>query len=123
MTGKVAKKAANTKSGHFPQRNRTIPEGNQISPVMQKTRGLLGGVKTAQELNFLTAQPLSLCQKTLTGHRLENRDMLAAMAQSKLIIAVVLGLSEGSDDPVVKQVRKAVRKIELQLQLDAIDRE
>lgn len=123
MTSKVAKHRAPAKSARVPEGNQIAPEGNQISPVMQKARGLLGPVKAAEMLQFLTGRPESLCRKNLSGDRIENRDMLAAMAQSKLIIAVVLGLSEGSTDPVVKAVRKEVRKIELKLQLEAIDGE
>jgi hypothetical protein len=90
---------------------------------MQKARSLLGPVKAAQELNFLTGQALSLCQKNLAGARDENRDMLAAMAKTKLVVAVVLGLTEGATDPVAKRINQFARKIELQMQLDAIDSE
>nr|WP_157872577.1 hypothetical protein [Bradyrhizobium sp. ORS 278] len=124
MTSKLSGGSAKAKSGRFPDGNRNCPKGNPISPVMQNVRGSLGAVKAAQELQFLTGEPLSICQKLLSGHRVENRDMLVALCQTRLVIDAVLGLIDPDvKDPTARAVRKAMRKLKLELELARLDRE
>jgi hypothetical protein len=123
MSAKVRGAAAQRKKRRFLSGNQNFPSGNQISPVMQKVRGSLKQVKAAQELVFLTGQPLSICQKVLSGHRIENREMLAALFHSKLITSAIIGLTEGVSDPDAKAIRKFAQKLELKRQLAALDQE
>lgn len=81
---------------------------------MQKVRGSLAPVKAAEELRFRTGQPLSICQKLLSGHRAPNAAMYEALFQSPLIVDAILGLTEGATDPKVRAVRKAVRRLKLE---------
>lgn len=90
---------------------------------MQKVRGSLKPVKAAQELVFLTGQPLSTCQKVLSGHLDENHKMLAAFFRSRLITSAIIGLTEGVTDPDAKAIRKFCQKLELKRQLAALDQE
>ncbi len=90
---------------------------------MQKMRGSLKHVKAAQELMFLTGQPLSICQKVLCGQRIENREMLAAFFRSRLIVPAIIGLTEGVTDPDAKAIRRFAQKLELKRQLAALDQE
>jgi hypothetical protein len=121
MSAKLAKPRAAAKSGRFPKGNQIFPEGNRISPVMQKVRGSLRPVKAAQELVFLTGEPLSICQKTLTGHRCENRELLLAMMRTRLITDVVIAATAGATDPDAKALRKLAQKLELQRKLREIE--
>lgn len=115
---------AKAKSGRFPRGNQNFPAGNQISPVMQNVRGSLGTVKAAQELEFLTEQPLSICQKLLSGHRVENRDMLVALCQTRLVIDTILGLIDpDTKDPTARAVRKLLKKYKLQQELQRLEAE
>src|SRR4051812_46007821 len=108
MSPAVARHRSTGKQGRFPKGNRNCPQGNPISPVMQKVRSSLGTLKAAQELSFLTAQPLSIAQKLLSGHRVENREMIVALAQTRLSADLVLGLiAEDVKDPVARAMRKA----------------
>lgn len=90
---------------------------------MQKVRGSLKPVKAAQELTFLTGQPLSICQKVLSGHRKENGDLIASFFRSRLITSAIIGLTEGVNDADAKAVRKFCQKLELKRQLAALDQE
>lgn len=123
MAKRLPRRAAAAKSGRFPAGNRNFPKRNQISPVMQKVRSSLKPVKAAQELVFLTGQPLSICQKVLAGCRDENREMLAALFRCRLITSAIIGLTEGVNDPDVKAIRKFAQKLELKRQIAALDRE
>jgi hypothetical protein len=114
MTGRLRPAAKTAKLRRFPQGNQSIPQGNPISVVMQKVRGSLGDSKPAQTLRFLTDQPLSICQKTLSGHRAPNAAMYEALFRSPLIVEAILGLTEGATDPKVRAVRKAVKRIKLE---------
>jgi hypothetical protein len=69
----------------------------------------------------LTDQPLSTCEKLLSGHRLPNPETLAALCQSRLVIETVLALTEGGTDPVVRDVHKAVRRLKLERELSELD--
>ncbi|CAL77386.1 hypothetical protein BRADO3608 [Bradyrhizobium sp. ORS 278] len=72
----------------------------------------------------MTGEPLSICQKLLSGHRVENRDMLVALCQTRLVIDAVLGLIDPDvKDPTARAVRKAMRKLKLELELARLDRE
>jgi hypothetical protein len=84
---------------------------------MQKVKGLLTGPKPARQLQDLTDQPLSICQKLLSGHRVENREMLTALLRTRLIADVILAVTEGASDPTVKAVRKAVKCVKLEREL------
>jgi hypothetical protein len=91
---------------------------------MQNVRGSLGTVKAAQELEFLTEQPLSICQKLLSGHRVENRDMLVALCQTRLVIDTILGLIDpDTKDPTARAVRKLLKKYKLQQELQRLEAE
>lgn len=124
MSPRVAPPRDAGKKPRFPAGNRNFPQGNPISPVMQKVKSSLGVVKAAQELSFLTGQPLSICQKLQSGHRVENREMIVALAQTHLVVDLVLGLiAEDVKDPVARAMRKAARKIKLQRELARLDAE
>jgi hypothetical protein len=114
MTRKLAAARRAAKSGRFPKGNPNFPARKQISPVMQKVRGSLSEVKSAEELHFLTSQPLSICQKLLSGHREPNAAMYEALFQTALITDAILGLTEGATDPKVRAVRKAVKRLKLE---------
>ena len=91
---------------------------------MQKVKSSLGTVKAARELSFLTAQPLSITQKLLSGHRVENREMIVALAQTHLVVDLILGLiADDVKDPVARAMRKAAKKIKLQRELERLDAE
>lgn len=111
MTSKVAKPRAAAKSGRVPERNQIVPAGNRISPVMQKVKVSLKPHKAAEELEFLTSQPISNCRKYLSGDRVENHAMLAALFQTHLIAAAIVGLTEGCADPDVRAIRKHAKSI------------
>lgn len=124
MRAKLARPRGAAKSSAVPKGKRNFPEGKQISPVMRKVRGSLAPLKAAAELRFLTGQPLSICQKTLSGHRIENRDMLAALFTTRLAASAVLGLiPKDVRDPTARKLRKFAAKLNLQLELDRLDRE
>lgn len=121
MSKTLAKSRGKAESGHCRQRNQKDLTDRQLAAVMQKVQGALPGRKSVQEMMFLTGQPLSTCQKLLAGIRLPGAESLAALCQSRLVIETVLGLTEGSDDPVVKDVHKAVRRLQLERELAQID--
>jgi len=121
MIAKVRSRGAASKKRRFPSGNQNFPSGNQISPVMQKVKGSLKPVKAAQELVFLTGEPLSICQKVLSGHRKENGELLAAFFRSRLITSAIIGLTEGVTDPDAKAIRKFCQKLELKRQLAALE--
>jgi hypothetical protein len=124
MTRRLDENRSPAKSNRFPTGNPNFPEGNRISPVMQKVKGSLASVKAAEELHFLTGQPLSICQKLLSGHRVENRDMIIALFQTHLVVDVILGLiDQDVHDPLARAVRKAIKKIKLQRELDQLEAE
>lgn len=100
------------KSRRFPEGNPNFPKGNPISPVMQKVKGSLSSKKPARELHYLTDQPLSICQKLLSGHRAPNAAMYEALFRDELIVDAILGLTEGAAHPLVRAVRKAVRIVQ-----------
>ena len=114
MAGNVRPARKTAKSARFPKGNQNFPKGKQISPVMQKLRGSLPKVKSAEALVFHTGQALSICQKTLSGHRRPNGEMYEALFQSPLIVDAILGLTEGATDRKVLAVRKAIRRIKLE---------
>lgn len=97
MSRTVTTAARAAKRAHFPEGNQNFPRGNQISPVMQKVRGLLPPQKTAWHLHCLTGQPLSTCQKALSGARDENREMLVALLRSRLWLDVLRVIMSGTD--------------------------
>jgi hypothetical protein len=124
MSAKLARAAVIAKSERFPIRNQNFPDGNQISPVMQNVRGSLVGTKAAQELEILTGQPLSNCQKMLSGHRDENREMIVALCQTRLVIDTMLGLIDPETrDPTARLVRKTLKKLKLQQELARLEAE
>jgi hypothetical protein len=124
MNRTVAKRGAIAKSKRFPIRNQNCPDGNPISPVMQNVRGSLVGVKAARELEDLTGQPLSNCQKMLSGHRDENREMIIALCQTRLVIDTVLGLIDPEvRDPTARLVRKTLKKLKLHQELARLETE
>ena len=121
MTSKLAKQRAKPKSDDCRIRNQKDLTDRQLAAVMQRVQTSLPDRKAVQEMMFLTGQPLSTCQKLLAGIRLPGAESIAAMCQSRLVIQTVLGLTEGSDDPVVQSVHKAVRRLELERELAQID--
>jgi hypothetical protein len=121
MSKTVAKSRSKSESGHCQIRNQKVLTDRQLAAVMQRVQTSLPERKAVQELVFLTGQPLSTCQKLLSGNRLPNPESLVALCQSRLVIETVLGLTEGSDDPVVQDVHKAVRRLELERELAQID--
>lgn len=88
---------------------------------MQKVKISLGAAKPAATLAFLTGEPLSICQKLLSGHRAPNAAMYEALFKTPLIIDAVLGLTEGASDPQAKAVRKAVLRIKLENELARLE--
>ncbi|MBR0855638.1 hypothetical protein [Bradyrhizobium liaoningense] len=123
MSRSMRKAAKCSKSARFPKGNQNFPEGKQISPVMQKVRSSLEGAKAAQQLQFLTEQPLSICQKTLSGHRDENRDMLYALGGTHLIVPALLGLiPRDVQDPWARKLRKAAYKLYLEQEAERNER-
>lgn len=121
MIKKLAKSHAPTKSGHCRMGNQKGTTDRQLATVMQNVQAALPPRKAVQELVFLTGQPLSTCQKLLAGNRLPNPESLVALCQSRLVIETVLGLTEGCDDPVVRDVHKAVRRLKLERELAQLD--
>lgn len=121
MTSKVAKPRRATKSRRFPKGNPNVPEGNPISPVMQKVKASLRHQKKpARALSDLTDQPLSICQKLLSGHRTENAAMQTALFQTWLIYDLILGSTIGATDPDVRAVRQAVKVLKLEREIKRI---
>ncbi len=117
MSRKLTAARAAAKSGRFLNRNPNFPDGNPISPVMQKVKGSLRGEKPARTLALLTGQPLSTCQKLMSGHRTENPEMIAALFHTPLLTDVILAYTAGATDPVVRAVRKAVRLVKLEQEI------
>jgi hypothetical protein len=112
MAGKLPKARGAAKTRRFPERNQNCLQGKQISPVMQIAKGLLAGTKSAQELQFLTGQPLSICQKTLSGHRAPNAAMYEALGATHLAAAAVVALIPADhSDPRIRSLRALARKI------------
>jgi hypothetical protein len=94
MKRKVAGGRALAKSADSPNGNPIPRKGNQISPVMQKVKGLLPGHKAAWHLAILIDEPLGQCQKLLCGERVENADILTKLLQSWMgrdVLFVVMG--------------------------------
>jgi hypothetical protein len=124
MTRLVANRRGAGKSERFPIGNQNCRTGNPISPVMQNVRGSLAGLKAAQELEILTGEPLSNCQKMLSGHRDENREMIVALCQTRLVIDTILGLIDPEvRDPTARLVRKEMKKLKLKLELQRLEAE
>ena len=121
MKAKVAAARRPAKSSRFPKGKQNVPKGNRISPVMRKVRGSLAPAKAAEDLVFQTGQPLSICQKTLSGHRAPNAAMYEALFQSSLIVDAILGLTEGATDPKVRAVRNLVRRMKLEDEIKRIE--
>jgi hypothetical protein len=121
MAKKVARTGVTAKSGRFLTRNQNCLTRNQISPVMQKVRDSLTAPNRAEHLSFLTKQPLSTCQKLLSGHLTENPVMTAALFRTHLITDAILGLTEGATDPTARAVRKLIKKLKLEQQLARLD--
>jgi len=114
MPAKLAKPRAAAKSAHCPEGNQKASGEAVSSPVMRRVRDALGDRKPAAKLHFLTDQPLSICQKTLSGNRLPNAAMYEALFGSELIIPTILGLiPDDATDPRVRAVRRAIRRLEL----------
>jgi hypothetical protein len=91
---------------------------------MQNVRGSLVGTKAAQELEILTGQPLSNCQKMLSGHRDENREMIVALCNTRLVADTILGLIDpDTRDPTARAVRKLIKKFKLQQELQRLEAE
>ena len=124
MMRKVAARAENTKPTTSGRGNQNFLAGNQIpqiSAVMQKVKGSLGRPNGAETLAFLTSGSLSTCQKLLSGHLVENGDMLRAMCRTHLAVDAVLGLTEGAVDPVAKRLHKLAKRLKHELEIEKID--
>lgn len=121
MTGKVAKTTAKPKSACCPIRQEKKSAASGLAAVMRNVQAVLEAGTAAKTLQFLTDQPISTCEKLLSGHRLPNPETLAALCQSKLVIETVLGLTAGSADPIVRDVHKAVMRLQLERKLAQLD--
>lgn len=124
MTKQVARSRAQAKSAPSDARNQNFRVGNQtpqISPVMQKVKGSLPRPNTAETLEFLTKGSLSTCQKLLSGHAVENGDMLRSMCRTHLAVDVVLGLVEDATDPVAVRLRKLVKRLKHEIEIEKLD--
>ncbi len=121
MTKKLANTRAKPKSAVCRIRNPKPAADPVFPPVMQKVQEVLPKGKAVAELVFLTGQPLSTCQKMLSDNRMPNPAMIAALCQSKLVIETVLALTEGGTDPAVREVHKAVKRIQLERELAKLD--
>ncbi|CAM5403466.1 hypothetical protein AFEL58S_02073 [Afipia felis] len=84
MAAKLADGRGTAKNGHSQIRNQNSRKRNQISPVMQKVRGLLPPHKSAHHLAILIDEPLGTCQKLLCGERAENPKILTKLLRSEL---------------------------------------
>lgn len=124
MTRKLRAARSATKSARIPNGNQNFPVGNQIasiSPVMQKVKGSLPKPNSAEELAFLASGSLSTAQKLLSGHAVENGDWIRAMSRTRLCVDVVLGLTDGSSDPVARRLHKLAKRLKYELQIEALD--
>lgn len=90
----------------------------QLSPVMRAVKSALSPPKRAQQLAALTGQPLSICQKTLSGHRVENREMIDGLMQTRLILDVLIAGIRPGADPVARKVRKFAQQLQLDLEYE-----
>jgi hypothetical protein len=81
----------------FPEWESEFPRRGSHFASYAEVKGSLASVKAADELHFLTGQPLSICQKLLSGHRVENRDMIIALFQTHLVIDVIWTLVDAED--------------------------
>lgn len=121
MVAKVAKTRGKPKSATFPKRQEKKSPAGGLLAVMQNVQAVLEPGTAAKTLHFFTDQPISTCEKLLSGHRLPNPETLAALCQSKLVIETVLGLTAGGTDPVVRDVHKAVMRLQLERKLAQLD--
>jgi hypothetical protein len=121
MTRKLAKPRASAKSDGCRIRQEKKSAVGGLAAVMQNVQASLDGGKAAKTLNILTDVSVSTCEKMLAGNRLPNSEMLAALCQTRLVIETVLALTQGSSDPVVKDVHKAVRRLQLERELAHLD--
>lgn len=114
MTRKVTRGPRSAKTGRCPEGQQKADPAANFSPVMQRVRASLGDHKSSAKLHYLTGQPLSICEKTLSGNRLPNAAMIEALFTDELIIAAILGLiPDDATHPKVRAVRKAMRRLEL----------
>lgn len=122
MPGTVRRARGAAKSRRFPEGNHFFPEGKQISPVMQKMRDLLPRHKAAWQLHCMTGQPLSICQKVLSGHRQPNVEMMQALlaADDVSIAGEALVAFIGKDAPLAQWIADKQDLRRLQAELDAI---
>ncbi|HWW46569.1 MAG TPA: hypothetical protein VNZ94_01865 [Xanthobacteraceae bacterium] len=121
MTKTVARSVPKKKSADCRIRNQNCRIRNQISPAMQKVRDSLPPHKSAYHLHILTDQPLSTCQKMLTGGRAENLEMITALLRSEMGREVLFALM-GDAQPAwfvryskqldVERARKMLRDLE-----------
>ena len=88
---------------------------------MQKVKGSLPRPNSAEALQFLTKGSLSTCQKLLSGDAVENGHMLRAMCQTSLAIDVVLGLIEDATHPSTIRLRKLVKRLKLDIEIEKLD--
>ncbi|QUS40595.1 hypothetical protein RPMA_18435 [Tardiphaga alba] len=124
MTRLVAKSRVQAKPAPSDSRNQNFRVGNQtpqISAVMQKVKGSLPRPNSAETLEFLTNGSLSTCQKLLSGHAVENGDMLRSMCRTHLAVDVVLGLVEDATDPVAVRLRKLVKRLKHEIEIEKLD--
>ncbi|MCF2522343.1 hypothetical protein [Bradyrhizobium sp. G127] len=125
MAGPVRAGLKKRKSGHSRIRNQNTQIRNQISPVMQKVRGLLPQQKAAQHLALLTDWPLSTCQKLLCGERRENAEQLTVLLRSDFgrdILFVLMGearpdwFSKYSKQLDVIDANRALKEVEAKVE-------
>lgn len=104
MPRKLRAASARAKSASIRIRNQNCRIRNQISPVMAVVNSALPADKRAYHLHILTGEPLSSCQKMLSGHRSENLDMLRKLmaGQDVDFAAEVLKAFVGADAPIAK---------------------
>jgi len=127
MSREAARKALPRQKSESRIRNQNCRIRNQISPVMQKVRELLPPHKSAYHLEILSDQPLSNCQKMLTGERAENLEMVTALLRSEMGREVLFALM-GDAKPAwfvryrkqldVAQARKILRDLERSAAID-----
>ena len=124
MTRNLTKSRSGAKSDAVSTVNQNCLGENQnpqISPVMQKVKASLGRPNGAEKLAFLTSGALSTAQKLLSGHLIENGDMLRAMCRTYLAVDVVLGLTEGATDPTARRVHKLMKRLRHEIEIEKID--
>ncbi|MDP1866967.1 MAG: hypothetical protein Q8L13_11590 [Bradyrhizobium sp.] len=108
MSSKVSTTGKTPKSGTTRNRVDSTQNGEKISPVMQKVRGLLEATSAAKTLAFLLDEDVRYCEKLLCGQRRENATILAKLLcveEHSIGQEVLLTIGEGRKVSYIQSVR------------------